>query len=243
VTRFVILAAPRTGSNLLCTLLQSCPEILCHHEIFNPEGTFFALAYRGVLDLGTPEDRDRDPLDFLRRVWGNPDGHSTLGFKWTRGQNPVVFEHVVENPSILKIVLRRRNRIKTFVSEEVSRATNRWEVYRETDLQGPQTKVNLDTVELRAHIRTNEDFYGDLCAALRAHQQTFFEVDYEDLLDLEVQQQILRFVGVQHYRVPLTAASVKQNPTDLREILHGYEDLARELRGTDLEKELCDLGM
>ena len=37
-TRFVILAAPRSGSNLLCTLLNSHPEILCHHEVFNPVG-------------------------------------------------------------------------------------------------------------------------------------------------------------------------------------------------------------
>ena len=37
-TRFVILAAPRSGSNLLCTLLDSHPEILCHHEVFNPVG-------------------------------------------------------------------------------------------------------------------------------------------------------------------------------------------------------------
>ena len=51
MTRFVILAVPRTGSNLLCTLLNSHPEILCHHEVFNPQGIFTALTHRHQEDM------------------------------------------------------------------------------------------------------------------------------------------------------------------------------------------------
>ena len=37
---------------MLCTLLGSHPEILCHHEVFNPSGIFYALYYRdGRIDL------------------------------------------------------------------------------------------------------------------------------------------------------------------------------------------------
>ena len=38
--RFVILAARRSGSNLLCSLLGSHPHVRCHHELFNPNGIF-----------------------------------------------------------------------------------------------------------------------------------------------------------------------------------------------------------
>jgi LPS sulfotransferase NodH len=69
--RFVILAAPRTGSNWLCSLLNSHPDVLCHHELFNPSGVFYALGHRdGALDLGTPEERDRRPLAFLEPSGG-----------------------------------------------------------------------------------------------------------------------------------------------------------------------------
>ena len=72
--RFVILAAPRSGSNQLCTLLNSHPEILCHHEVYNPSAIFYALEYRGgSLDLGTIDDRDRRRLNSSRgsgpRTW------------------------------------------------------------------------------------------------------------------------------------------------------------------------------
>src|SRR5207249_4299870 len=105
-SRFVILAAPRTGSNMLCTILDSHPAILCHHEIFNPDGIFYALRLRdGSFSLGSMEDRRRAPLDFLARVWEADLGHAYIGFKMTHRQNPVVFDAVVNDPGVKKIVL------------------------------------------------------------------------------------------------------------------------------------------
>ena len=46
--RFVVVAVRRAGSNMLCTLLDSHPAILCHHELFNPRGIFYALGLRGA---------------------------------------------------------------------------------------------------------------------------------------------------------------------------------------------------
>jgi hypothetical protein len=61
--RFVIVAARRTGSNLLCTLVGSHADVLCHHELFNPGGIYYALPLRnGGFSLGTIEERDADPL-------------------------------------------------------------------------------------------------------------------------------------------------------------------------------------
>ena len=64
--RFAIVAAPRTGSNMLCTMLNAHPEILCHHEIFNPAGIHYALDHRdGQFELGSMAERDRYPTAFL----------------------------------------------------------------------------------------------------------------------------------------------------------------------------------
>lgn len=53
-TRFVILAASRTGSNMLCAILDWHPAVLCHHELFNPTGIYYALPLRdGDFSLGT----------------------------------------------------------------------------------------------------------------------------------------------------------------------------------------------
>ena len=106
-TRFVILAAPRSGSNLLCTLLNSHQEILCHHEIFNPSGIFYVLDHRdGSLDLGTLEDRDRRPLEFLDRLWRHDLDFPCVGFKMTRGQDERVLEAVLADRQVCKVLLR-----------------------------------------------------------------------------------------------------------------------------------------
>src|SRR5436190_16183182 len=120
-TRFVILTAPRTGSNWLCSMLNSHPEIICHHELFNPEGIHYALDHRnGELHLGSKAERDHSPLWFLDRLWRAGFGKRVIGFKLNRGQNQEVFRNVVADDKIQKLVLVRKNRIKTFVSEQIA---------------------------------------------------------------------------------------------------------------------------
>ena len=153
--RFVILAAPRTGSNLLCTLLNSHAEILCHHELFNPQGVFTALDFQDDAIACSPGQRDRDPIAFLGRVWETHFNHQCVGFKWTRGQNEQVLAHVLGDASIKKIVLRRRNRVKTYVSEMIAKQTEQWEVYRQHELVLPRPRVTIDHHALLQHIDHN----------------------------------------------------------------------------------------
>ena len=241
MTQFVILAAPRTGSNLLCTLLNSHPDILCHHEVFNPQGIFVALTHRDVpFDLGSPQQRDRDPLGFLDRVWESGRSYASVGFKWTRGQNELVLASVLADRGVQKIVLRRGNRIKTFVSEKIAHRTDQWEVYCEQELVAHRPQVCVEPEELRRHIALNEQFYDDLRAALIRTAQPHFELEYEASFSPREQTRLLRFLGVDPRRGSLKAASVKQNSTDLRDLVANFDQLAQSFAGSDLEDELHD---
>ena len=179
MSHFVILAAPRTGSNLLCSLLDSHPEILCHHELFNPDGIFTSLSMRHLSNpFGDLAERDHDPLGLLQRVWhaGDMSQVNSVGFKWTRGENPTILEHVLNETTIKKIVLRRRNRVKTFVSEKIAQRTQQWEVYERRDLiEAPM--IHVDVSELRTHAKMNEAFYRDLDLAVAASQQPVVHVE------------------------------------------------------------------
>src|SRR5438105_14018860 len=100
-TRFVVLAAPRSGSNMLCAMLGSHPSILCHHEIFNPKGVRLALALRDTgFTLGTVTEREQDPLEFLERIWRNPCDKHCIGFKLTHRQNELVYRKLLSDNSI-----------------------------------------------------------------------------------------------------------------------------------------------
>ena len=241
VTRFVILAAPRTGSNLLCTLLNSHPEILCHHELFNPNGIFYALEYRdGSLDLGDMEARDREPFAFLQRVWGHTQGASCVGFKMTRGQDAAVMQGLIEDAGVLKVLLYRRNRLKTYISEELARQTDRWEVYSKAELATEMPRLHVDVEAFRAHCELNESYYRDIEHALRASGQLSIETAYEDILAESEHVRLLEFLGVEATDARLKQASVKQNDRDLRTHIENFQELEQAFNGSDYLAELYD---
>lgn len=222
----------------MCTLLNGHPEILCHHEVFNPDGIFVALDRRGSLDLGSPEVRDDDPLAFLERVWCSGEGRLLVGFKMTRGQAPAVVSYLLRVPEVKKIVLRRKNRVKTYVSTLIAAQTGQWEAYSPADLVREPPRVRVDPAELRAHAEINQGFYDTIRLGLGGSGQTFLEVAYEELLSAEEQQRVLTFLGARP--AALEPASVKQNPEDLRHLILNFSELDEQLRGTSFSEELYD---
>ena len=240
-TRFVILAAPRTGSNLLCTLLNSHPEVLCHHELFNPNGIFYALEYRdGALDLGSMEEREHDPSGFLQRVWEHPLGASCIGFKMTRGQNEYIMRSLIEDSGVLKILLRRRNRLKTYVSEQLAMRTDRWEVYSKEELASDSPRLHIDVDAFMAHCDLNERYYQAIESALLCGKQPWIETAYEDILDADEHVRLLEFLGVPQTQTRLTQSSIKQNNTDLRTHIENFRDLELAFEGSEYLAELYD---
>lgn len=237
----MILAAPRTGSNLLCTLLNSHPEVLCHHELFNPNGIFYALEYRdGSLDLGDMDARDREPFAFLQRVWEHPQGASCVGFKMTRGQDAAVMQGLIEDSGVLKILLYRRNRLKTFISEQLARQTDRWEVYARDELATDTPRLHVDVEAFKAHCDLNERYYQDIENVLRSGGQLWIETAYEDILNAPEHVRLLEFLGVEATDARLTQSSIKQSDKDLRTHIENFQELERAFEGSEHLAELYD---
>jgi hypothetical protein len=199
------------------------------------------------------DQRDADPIGFLDRVWKTGSNEAAeapketkarcVGFKWTRGQNLDVFKHVVEDDGVRKIVLRRRNRIKTYVSEKIAQATDQWEVYSRSELVMPRPRVHVQLVELRHHIEQNEHFYSDLSAALALSNQPHLKLEFETLFDRNVQVQLFQFLEVSSPEIPPVVGSVKQNSSDLRDSIANFDELSASLADSELRMELMDCGI
>jgi len=237
VRRFVILSARRSGSNLLCTLIDSHPDALCHHELFNPRGVFTALDLR---DTATPlhdiAARERDPVAYLARVWRDARGHACVGFKMTPEQHPDILRTVLEDSRTAKIVLRRNNPLRALVSERIAEITGRWEAYAgETDL-APHPRIHVERDELDRHVRQVDAFYGSLTDAMRRSGQHWLELRYESLFDAEEQQRLCAFLGLSPRA--LQARSVRQNPEPLECLLDNADALRRSLASTPLARLL-----
>ncbi len=225
-------------------MLNSHPQVLCHHEVFNPQGVFTAHDYHGdLLKVDSLRQRDDDPLGFLDRVWQTGDNDMRVGFKSTRGQDQQVLKRVLEDAGVKKIVLRRRNRIKTYVSERIAQETHQWEVYSRKELMLPRPRIQVDAEELHQHIASNERFYGEIMAALSCPSQPRLEVDYETLFDRVVQVRMFEFLEVDCPETPPIPGSVKQNPNDLRDTIANFAELSSCLSDGELITELFDLGM
>lgn len=207
--RFVILATPRSGSNLLCTLLHSHPDVLCHHELFNPAGIFTALPLRDdpQFDLGTTEARDADPAAFLAQVWQRSLGYQWLGFKITDPQQPTLRKQLCQDPTIHKIVLRRRSALKAYLSRLIAEHTGRWEDYRNLRVATTPSKVHVDYTHLRNAIQHSHQFYQTIEAQLRG---SVTYLTYEALFKPSTQRRLLEDLNLRHQ--PLCAASRQQNP-------------------------------
>jgi hypothetical protein len=240
-TRFVILAAPRSGSNMLCTMLDSHPSILCHHEIFNPRGIRVAWRLRDTgFTLGDTDERERDPESFLERVWATRLGRTCVGFKLTHRQNERIFRRALSDPAIAKIVLRRANRLKTYVSTQIAEAIDQWEVYRSDDLVRDRPRIRLDWEDFLKRVTFDEAYYKEIDDAARLCAHSSITVQYENLHSTTEQNRILRFLGLNPAAHGLRIESIKQNSSDLRNLVENYDELLHQFAGTPFEAELKD---
>jgi LPS sulfotransferase NodH len=235
--RFVIFAAPRTGSNLLCSLLNAHPDIVCHHGMFNPDGIHCArdrLERRGI--FRSVGERDRDPAAFLDAVWASADTERAIGFKMNRGENDSAVDILLRDTRVRKILLKRRNRVRTYVSEEIARRTGVWESYDES-ANAPIPSIHVDPDKLIQHIGLNAAYYAKLENTLRETGQERLETHYEALADRKEIERIFAFLGVGACS-QLHAACRKRASLDLVEVIGNVSALADALHGTVLLDEL-----
>lgn len=235
--RFVILSARRSGSNLLCTLIDSHPDALCHHELFNPRGIFTALDLRNTATpLHDIAARERDSLAYLAQVWRYARGHACVGFKMTPDQHPEILQAVLDDAGVAKIVLRRNNPLRALVSERIADITGRWEAYAGEAEPAPHPRIHVERDELDRHVRQVEAFYDALTNVMQRSGQRWLELRYESLFDPGEQRRLCDFLGLSPRT--LQARSIRQNPEPLEYLLDNADALRRSLASTPLARLL-----
>ncbi|WP_229794171.1 hypothetical protein [Arenicella chitinivorans] len=207
--------------------MHSHPDVLCHHELFNPSGIFTALPLRDdpQFDLGSLLARDADPAAFLEAVWRHNLGYHWLGFKITDPQQPALRKQLCQDPTIHKIVLRRRSALKAYLSRLIAEHTGRWEDYRTTETATTPIQVHVDYARLRAAVTHNQKFYQGLETQLAG---PVTRLAYEDLLKSTTQQTLLHELGLRPK--PLHAASRQQNPFPAHAMVSNLTTLVDQLK-------------
>ncbi|ASC71568.1 hypothetical protein XM38_025200 [Halomicronema hongdechloris C2206] len=246
-TNFVVLSMPRSGSNYLCGLLNSHPDILCHHEVFHRDEIYYSLDHRdGDLNLGTIEERDQYSKKFIRKIWENNFGCSSVGFKIFPNQHKKAINFVINNHKIKKVILKRNNYFRSYTSYILAKKTGIYSNLKKSkspNHKDKQTKIRVDLDDLDRYIISRNNFFRSVRNRLESTNQSFVEVSYEDLFGgnrISVHQNILNYICVKNSDL-LKETHRKQNSSRyLSEIIDNFSDLSEKYQDSDLAEYLLN---
>lgn len=206
---------------MLCSMMQSHPDVLCHHEVFNPEGCYYALPLRNTdFELDSIQERNSNPLAFLNRLWNKNLGHPCVGFKMTLFQQAEILDAVCRDDSVHKIVLTRKATLKTYVSQLIAEESGVWEDYRPNSIATSPKSVFVDYDKLKTSILENRHFYKYLDTAIVGPRS---DIQYEALTLKNEQYRLLQEMGLQICE--LKEQSRRQNPHSLSELIKNKNQL------------------
>ena len=115
---FVIFAEMRTGSNFLESNLDLFPGLTTYGEAFNPY--FMVRPGTEALFGLTLDARNDDPVALLTLMKTHTSG--LPGFRFFHDHDRRIFEHVIDDPRVAKVVLTR-NFVDAYVSRAIAQAT------------------------------------------------------------------------------------------------------------------------
>ncbi|AXT27740.1 nodulation protein NodH [Ruegeria sp. AD91A] len=221
---FVILAAMRTGSNLLEANLNAMDGITCHGEAFNPH---FVGSLKSDHLLGLSlEDRDADPMRMLKAIRSAPGDIN--GFRYFEDHNPRILKPMLNDPCCAKILLTR-NPLDSYLSLKIARKTQQWllkNVKRRVDAQ-----VVFDADEFSDYLNQVQGHRLMVQRHLQKTGQTGFFINYDDLTELEVINGLAAWLGVEARLTRLDDSLKPQNPSPA---------LSKVTNPEEMKQALCD---
>jgi LPS sulfotransferase NodH len=224
-TSFVVFAEMRTGSNFLEANLNSVPGLSCLGEAFNP----FFIGTEGKEEmLGvTLDERSADPIRLLSAMRAKP---GLNGFRFFNDHDPRVFRMVMEDHACAKVILTR-NQVESYISWKIAVESDQWWLANTKHLR--TVRPTFDLAEFETRLETLHAFQRRLVHGLQITGQTAFYIDYEDVLDLEVLNGLVAFLGVEGRLEKLDYRFKKQNPEALDQKVANPEVMAKGLSGID----------
>ncbi|MEO6300495.1 MAG: nodulation protein NodH [Paracoccaceae bacterium] len=223
---FVIFAEMRTGSNFLESNLNAIPGITCHGEAFNP---FFIGGENKTELLGvTILQRNSDPASFLKAMQQKTEGLS--GFRYFHDHDPRVFDLVVDDPGVAKIILTR-NQLESYISWKIAKASDQWWLANTKHLKSVHPRFELE--EFQSRIDGLQAFQKVLLNRLQVSGQTAYYIDYDDVLDLKVINGLAAFLGIDAQLNDLVFRFKKQNPEPIRDKVSNPREMEQGLAKID----------
>jgi|HubBroStandDraft_6_1064221.scaffolds.fasta_scaffold209103_2 hypothetical protein len=240
VVRFVVIARPRTGSNALTAALSRQPDILCNGEIFSPDRVGVrwdkkSTSPEALLELRELRERDSDA--FMERVFATNYGCAHVGFKIFDEHNALMLKKLIEDESIRKIILFRRNVLAQYSSVKLAMTTGDWVAgeKKSTGQAQPPGKVLFKKKRFWTYCKKYLRFYADTIRQIEDARQSFHLINYDEVNNQRLFRALVRFIGADFRRVPIAGGPLKQNSSNIVSRFSNQDDVKEFLEASGLQ--------
>jgi LPS sulfotransferase NodH len=238
VVPFVMIAAARTGTNLLIGLLNDFAGCYVGGELFNPNLILRdSIPWRDVDDadmVNLLALRKSDPIAFWKALCtlSEKRGVRTIGFKllYSHGlTHGGLLEWLAADKTIPVIHLTRRNLLRRLVSERQAQVLDVW-AESATAPATPRPAIALSMNEIVASLETIEAQQVQYDAMFAEHP--VLSLIYEDLAERPVRtaERVARFLGLSCQGKTPSVMYRKTGHERLSEAVLGYDALVAKMR-------------
>lgn len=220
VSKFVIITMQRSGSNMLGTMLDSHPQIVCFGELMRKTPKWMLKqGYKGALKILEVLDEFKDdkvrfarPYDFVNAVFATEPRKPIRGFKLHIDQHPAFLEQLARDPEYAAVILQRENVLAQFSSGKIAEVTGQGTARKGDTIK--KAKVKFSQREFGSFLKSVEKNYQWTRSLLAASAIPLFEIKYAQLKNQEKLRELVAFLGGDP-EVSIEAATEKRNPSDI----------------------------
>ncbi|MBN1121880.1 MAG: glycosyltransferase [Anaerolineae bacterium] len=229
--KLAIICRPRTGSNHLVALLNSHPDICCHHEVFHQKGVFTTKREGDITP--TIEERDADPIGTLEYLAAEAlKEHKIYCFKLFPHQSQEVLEYVLTNEEWDIIWLDRLNKLLQFASSERAEITGAytWKQLQETqpELDPKTIKIEFDPDKFKTYLRHDKESMTPIIDMIENTDKDYIHITYEELCEVGADR-IMSLLGFDD-DVALKSVHKKLGPARVADSFSNYSDVVDFIR-------------
>lgn len=242
--KFVVYGVPRVGSNLFISEINKHSEILCHYEIFGKKSAHYGYVDKGIEDKEVDSwiDRHNCPLAFLNKVWENSKNFKAVGYNLFPKQNETAFYDSLMDKRQKKIILKRKDMLRNYVSLKIASKTGKWS--QRSQENSPKKKIDLskkkilfDRFDFIRHVCDVNSFYYILETTLGLTRQNYITIFYEDIADSDLYEKtmenVFSFLEVNIEELGTIKKNdkkyKKQNEENLKDLVTNYFELKKYL--------------
>lgn len=225
--KFVVVCGGRTGSNLLCGILDQHPYVACHYEVFNPRAIYLNQN-RLFEDEAALAARNVDPASFIESLYNDAGTYRAVGFKLLTTHDAVALDHCLAAPDIKKIVLSRGNLLAQYSSQLIADRTQQW-----LAVDRPESgvvKVVFEVADFMEYVDHLTAQYEDIEQRLsKIPANDILRIEYSGLASRKLARTLFNFVGVPDFEIRFPQLQKQNtssildrfsNPAEVIKVLH-----------------------